>query len=120
MLDGVPTVVYGYFALLFVTPLLPKVVPGLQGFNMLAPGLVMGVMIMPYVSLAERGRHAGGARARCAKGLYAMGATRFQTALHGGDTGRPLGHHRRLHPGHVARHRRDHGGRHRRRAAYPG
>ena len=50
VLAGVPTVVYGYFALLIVTPLLQQVIPGLSGFNALSPGLVMGIMILPMVS----------------------------------------------------------------------
>ena len=50
LLGGVPTIVYGYFALLFVTPLLQKIYPGLPGFNLLAAGIVMGIMIVPYVS----------------------------------------------------------------------
>ena len=58
-----PTVVYGYFALLFVTPLLQKLIPALPGFNMLSAGLVIGIMIIPYVSLAQRGRDARGADA---------------------------------------------------------
>jgi len=48
LLAAVPTVVYGYFALLFVSPLLQKLIPTLSGFNMLSAGLVMGVMIIPY------------------------------------------------------------------------
>ena len=80
ILAGVPTVVYGYFALTFVTPLLQKVVPGLAGFNALSPGLVMGLMILPLVSsLSEDAMRAvpGGLR----EGSYALGATRMQTAL---------------------------------------
>jgi phosphate transport system permease protein len=50
VLAGVPTIVYGYFALLFVTPLLQSIVPGLAGFNALSPGIVMGIMILPMVS----------------------------------------------------------------------
>ena len=50
LLGGVPTVVYGYFALLFVTPLLQKIYPDLPGFNLLSAGIVMGIMIIPYVS----------------------------------------------------------------------
>ena len=50
LLGGVPTVVYGYFALLFVTPLLQKIFPELPGFSLLSAGLVMGIMIIPYVS----------------------------------------------------------------------
>jgi phosphate transport system permease protein len=80
LLSAVPTVVYGYFALLFVTPLLQKFIPGLPGFNMLGPGLVMGVMIIPYISsLSEDAMHAVPMYMR--EGSYAMGATRMQTAF---------------------------------------
>ena len=47
LLGGVPTIVYGYFALLFVTPLLQRIYPDLPGFNLLAAGIVMGIMIIP-------------------------------------------------------------------------
>jgi phosphate transport system permease protein len=50
LLAGVPTVVYGYFALLFVTPLLKLFIPGLEGFNALSAGLVMAVMIVPTIA----------------------------------------------------------------------
>ncbi len=50
LLAGVPTVVYGYFALTFVTPILAKLIPGLQGFNALSAGLIMGVMIVPTIA----------------------------------------------------------------------
>ena len=80
LLSAVPTVVYGYFALLFVTPLLQKLVPDLPGFNMLSAGLVIGVMIIPYVSsLSEDAIRAVPMHLR--EGSYAMGATRLQTAL---------------------------------------
>jgi phosphate transport system permease protein len=80
LLSAVPTVVYGYFALLFVTPLLQHVLPGLPAFNMLGPGLVMGVMIIPYVSsLSEDAMHAVPMALR--EGAYAMGATRMQAAV---------------------------------------
>jgi phosphate transport system permease protein len=79
MLGGVPTIVYGYFALLFVTPLLQRVYPELPGFNLLSAGIVMGVMIIPYVSsIAEDAMRAVPMSLR--EGSYAMGATRFQTA----------------------------------------
>jgi phosphate transport system permease protein len=79
LLEGVPTVVYGYFALLFVTPLLQTFVPGLPGFNMLGAGIVMGIMIIPYVSsVSEDAMRAVPMHIR--EGSYAMGATRFQTA----------------------------------------
>ncbi len=80
VLAGVPTVVYGYFALMFVTPLLQQVIPGLAGFNALSPGIVMGIMILPLVSsLSEDAMRAvpGGLR----EGAYALGATRMQTSL---------------------------------------
>jgi len=80
MLGGVPTVVYGYFALLFVTPLLQKIFPELPGFSLLSAGLVMGIMIIPYVSsMAEDAMRAVPMHIR--EGSYAMGATRFQTAI---------------------------------------
>lgn len=79
LLEGVPTVVYGYFALLFVTPLLQIFIPGLSGFNMLAPGLVMGVMILPYVtSVSEDAMRAVPNELR--EGAYGLGFTRWQTA----------------------------------------
>ncbi len=80
MLAGVPTVVYGYFALLFVTPILQIIMPNLPGFNMLGAGIVMGIMIIPYVaSLSEDAMRAVPMSLR--EGSYAMGATRFQTAI---------------------------------------
>ena len=80
ILAGVPTVVYGYFALTFVTPLLQHVFPTLSGFNALSPGLVMGLMIMPLVSsLSEDAMQAVPRGLR--EGSYALGATRMQTAL---------------------------------------
>jgi phosphate transport system permease protein len=80
VLAGIPTVVYGYFALLFVTPLLQQVMPSLAGFNALSPGIVMGIMILPLVSsLAEDAMQSvpNGLR----EASYALGATRMQTAL---------------------------------------
>lgn len=80
LLSAVPTVVYGYFALLFVTPLLQKIFPNLPGFNMLSAGLVMGIMIIPYVSsLSEDAMRSVPGNIR--EGSYAMGATRLQTAV---------------------------------------
>jgi len=80
LLSAVPTVVYGYFALLMVTPFLQKIIPGLPGFNMLSPGLVIGIMIIPYVaSVSEDAMRAVPNYMR--EGSYAMGATRYQTAI---------------------------------------
>jgi len=80
VLAGVPTVVYGYFALMFVTPALQQVIPGLAGFNALSPGIVMGIMILPLVSsLSEDALH--GVPTGLREGAYALGATRLQTTL---------------------------------------
>jgi len=79
LLGAVPTVVYGYFALLVVTPVLQKLWPDLPGFNMLGPGIVIGIMILPLViSLSEDAMRAVPMVLR--EGSYATGATRLQTA----------------------------------------
>src|SRR5688572_14871603 len=79
-LAAIPTVVYGFFALQFVTPLLQSFIPGLAGFNALSPGLVMGIMIIPYItSLSEDALRAVPSSLREAS--YGMGATKFQTAF---------------------------------------
>ena len=80
MLSGVPTIVYGYFALLFVSPILQWIFPSMSGFSLLSAGLVMGIMIVPYVaSLSEDAMRAVPMALR--EGAYAMGSTRFQTAV---------------------------------------
>jgi phosphate transport system permease protein len=80
ILAGVPTVVYGYFALLFVTPLLQRFIPGLAGANALGPGIVMGIMILPLVSsLAEDAMR--GVPRGLREGSYALGATKMQTSV---------------------------------------
>ncbi|MEN9911703.1 MAG: hypothetical protein RI956_147 [Pseudomonadota bacterium] len=80
LLSGIPTIVYGYFALMWVTPLLQKIMPELSGFNLLSAGLVMGVMIVPYVSsMAEDAMRAVPMYLR--EGSFALGATRLQTAV---------------------------------------
>jgi phosphate transport system permease protein len=79
LLGAVPTVVYGYFALMMVTPFLQRFMPELPGFNMLSAGLVIGIMIIPYVaSVSEDAMRAVPNYMR--EGSYALGATRFQTA----------------------------------------
>ena len=81
LLGGVPTIVYGYFALLFITPILQWFYPELPGFNLLSAGIVMGIMIIPYVaSISEDAMRAVPMNLR--EGSYAMGATRYQTAVH--------------------------------------
>jgi phosphate transport system permease protein len=80
VLAGIPTIVYGYFALLFVTPLLQQVIPSLAGFNALGPGIVMGLMILPLVSsLSEDAMQSVPRGLR--EGSYALGATTMQTSL---------------------------------------
>lgn len=81
LLSGVPTVVFGFFALLFVTPLLQAtILPNMPGFNVLSAGIVIGIMILPYVvSLSEDALRAvpNGLR----DGSLALGATRLETAF---------------------------------------
>ncbi|MBI3961720.1 MAG: phosphate ABC transporter permease subunit PstC, partial [Deinococcus sp.] len=79
ILAGIPTVVYGYFALLFVTPLLRHLFPGMDYFNGLSAGIVMGFMILPMVSsISEDAIYAVPQSLRQA--AYAMGATKFEVA----------------------------------------
>lgn len=80
ILAGVPTVVYGYFALLFVTPVLQKIFPDLSGFNALSAGIVMGIMILPMVSSMSEDAMYAVPRA-LKDGAYALGATRFQVSM---------------------------------------
>ena len=80
ILAGVPTVVYGYFALLFVTPIIQTVLPATMIFNALSAGIVMGVMIIPMISsLSEDAMSAVPSSLRA--GSYALGATRMETAI---------------------------------------
>lgn len=78
LLAGVPTIVYGYFALVTLTPMLQRVLPELAGFNSLSAGIVMGVMIVPLVaSLSEDAIRAVPIALR--EGAYALGAGRLAT-----------------------------------------
>ena len=80
LIAAVPTVVFGYFALLFLTPLMQRFIPGLSGFNLLVPGIVLGVMILPYiVSISEDAMRAVPEALR--EGAYALGMTRLQAAV---------------------------------------
>ena len=80
LLSAVPTVVYGYFALLFVGPILQKIIPELPTFNMLSAGIVMGIMIIPYVSsLSEDAMRAVPMSLR--ESAFSLGANRIITAL---------------------------------------
>ncbi|MCC5896006.1 MAG: phosphate ABC transporter permease subunit PstC [Alkalibacterium sp.] len=80
VLAGVPTVVYGLFALTFVTPLLQVFIPSLPIFNALSPGIVVGIMIIPQVtSLSQEAMNAVPQAMR--DGALALGATRLEVAL---------------------------------------
>ncbi len=80
LLAGVPTVVYGYFALTFVTPLLQHVLPQMQVYNALSAGIVVGIMIIPMVaSLSEDALRA--VPRSLAEGAYALGATKYEVVL---------------------------------------
>jgi phosphate transport system permease protein len=80
MLAAVPTVVFGYFALLFLTPLAKQFIPGLSGFNLLVPGFVLGIMILPYVvTISEDAMRAVPMTLR--EGAFALGMSRWRTAF---------------------------------------
>lgn len=79
VLAGIPTVVYGFFALTFLTPILQDVVPSLQTFNSLSAGIVMGVMIVPLVSSLSEDALSSVPRS-LREGAFALGATRYEVA----------------------------------------
>src|SRR5688572_15480968 len=80
ILAAIPTVVYGYFALMVITPFLQQIFPQMAGFNALSPGIVMGIMIIPMISsLSEDALYAVPTSLREAS--YGIGATRFQTSF---------------------------------------
>lgn len=79
VLAGIPTIVYGFFALTFVTPLLQKLIPSLEMFNALSPGLVIGVMITPMIaSLTEDALTSVPRSLR--EGAFALGSTKLEVA----------------------------------------
>ena len=79
VLAGIPTVVYGYFALLFVTPILRSISDDISIFNGLSASIVMGIMILPMVSsLSEDAMQAVPRSLR--EGAYALGATKLEVA----------------------------------------
>lgn len=80
VLAGIPTIVYGFFALTFVTPMLQKIIPDLGIFNALSPGIVVGIMIVPMIaSLSEDAMSSVPNSMR--EGALALGATKFEVAL---------------------------------------
>ena len=77
LLAGVPTIVYGFFAYSFVTPLLMKLIPSLEAKNVLSPGIVMGIMIIPMVaSLSEDAMRSVPSALR--EGAYGLGSTKLE------------------------------------------
>jgi phosphate transport system permease protein len=81
ILAGIPTVVYGYFALLFMTPLLQKIFgERVEVYNMASAGIVMGIMILPLISSMSEDALSAVPRA-LREGAYAMGATKFETSI---------------------------------------
>ncbi|MFJ7637213.1 phosphate ABC transporter permease subunit PstC [Peribacillus sp. NPDC097264] len=80
VLAGIPTIVYGFFALTFVTPVLRDLFPFLEMFNALSPGIVVGIMIMPMIaSLSEDALISVPKSIR--EGAYALGATKLETTI---------------------------------------
>lgn len=77
LLAGIPTIVYGFFAFTFVTPILKNFIPGLEATNILSPGLVMGVMIIPMIaSLSEDAMSSVPQSMR--EGALGLGATKLE------------------------------------------
>ena len=80
VLAGIPTIVYGFFAYSFVTPILMNLIPGLEAKNVLSPGIVMGIMIIPMVtSLSEDAMSAVPNAIR--EGALALGTTRLEVTV---------------------------------------
>lgn len=80
VLAGVPTIVYGFFALTFVTPILQEIIPGLKIFNAISPGIVVGIMILPTIaSLSEDAMTSVPKAMR--EGALALGSTKLEVAL---------------------------------------
>ncbi len=80
VLAGIPTIVYGFFAYSFVTPLLMKLIPSLGAKNVLSPGIVMGIMIIPMVtSLSEDSMNSVPDIMK--EGAYALGSTKLEVAF---------------------------------------
>ncbi|MHC0035905.1 phosphate ABC transporter permease subunit PstC [Pseudoneobacillus sp. C159] len=80
VLAGIPTIVYGFFALTFVTPILREIIPGLEIFNALSPGIVIGIMITPMIaSLSEDAMSSVPNSMR--EGALALGSTKFEVSM---------------------------------------
>lgn len=81
LLAGVPSIVYGFFALTFITPLLKGVFPDIEVFNALSASIAVGIMTLPMVaSLSEDAMMAVPDSLR--QGAYALGSTKLEVAIH--------------------------------------
>ncbi|MCI2948917.1 phosphate ABC transporter permease subunit PstC [Staphylococcus caledonicus] len=79
ILAGIPTIVFGFFALTFVTPIIRTIIPGLDSFNSISPGIVVGIMIVPVItSMSEDAMASVPSKIR--EGAYGLGSTRFEVA----------------------------------------
>lgn len=77
ILAGIPTIVFGFFALTFVTPIIRTIIPGLDSFNSISPGIVVGIMIVPVItSMSEDAMASVPSKIR--EGAYGLGSTRFE------------------------------------------
>lgn len=80
VLAGIPTIVYGFFALTFVTPIIREIIPSIEIFNAISPGIVIGIMITPMIaSLSEDALVSVPNSIR--EGALALGSTKFETAI---------------------------------------
>ncbi|MFN2322536.1 MAG: phosphate ABC transporter permease subunit PstC [Trueperaceae bacterium] len=77
LLAGIPTVVFGYFALLTITPIVRAIIPGVNLFNPISAGLVMGFMILPTVSSVSLDAMQSVPRS-LREAAYGLGASRFE------------------------------------------
>ncbi len=80
VLAGIPTIVYGFFALTFVTPILRDIIPSLEIFNALSPGIVIGIMITPMIASLSEDSMSSVPRAM-REGALAMGSTKLEVAF---------------------------------------
>ena len=79
ILAGIPTIVFGFFALTFVTPVLRTIIPALDSFNSVSPGIVVGIMIVPVItSMSEDAMASVPNKIR--EGAYGLGSTKFEVA----------------------------------------
>ena len=79
ILAGIPTIVFGFFALTFVTPILRNLIPNLGEFNSISPGIVVGIMIVPMItSMSEDAMSSVPDKIR--EGAFGLGATKFEVA----------------------------------------